>query len=170
MVRDWRLDGQTNPATTRSSNHNAPRLLGELVIATSNETGVKALELSQQLRDAGWTLAAAMGLDSAVRFLRRDGLVARAGQARNIARELHSDGVRLLFVQNRGFEGQVALTARERDVGRMALTGATNREIADELGLSKRTVETHLQHIYAKLGSADREMLRAAIGSVSEAP
>lgn len=51
------------------------------------------------------------------------------------------------------------LTARETDVCVRAASGLTNTEIADELFLSPRTVEGHLQRAYAKLGVSDRRQL-----------
>ena len=45
------------------------------------------------------------------------------------------------------------LTIRERQVAELAAEGARSREIADRLYLSPRTVENHLQRVYAKLGS-----------------
>ncbi len=47
-------------------------------------------------------------------------------------------------------------TATELRVARLAVAGATNREIARELFVSLKTVETHLSHLYAKLGLAGR--------------
>ena len=58
-----------------------------------------------------------------------------------------------------------ALTAREREVATLAARGLTNREIADNLYLSPRTVENHLQRIYDKLGVSGREQLDAALGA-----
>jgi DNA-binding NarL/FixJ family response regulator len=48
------------------------------------------------------------------------------------------------------------LTARETEVLRLVAQGHTNREIADELVLSIRTVENHVFNIYAKLGARSR--------------
>ncbi len=45
-----------------------------------------------------------------------------------------------------------ALTAREREVARLASAGLSNQAIASRLVVSVRTVETHLSHAYAKLG------------------
>lgn len=44
-------------------------------------------------------------------------------------------------------------------MARLARSGRTNRQIADELFLSVNTVETHLAHAYAKLGITGRRQL-----------
>jgi DNA-binding NarL/FixJ family response regulator len=56
------------------------------------------------------------------------------------------------------------LTAREREVATLAVTGATNREIASQLFVSARTVENHLQRAYEKLGIRSRAELGDALG------
>ena len=48
------------------------------------------------------------------------------------------------------------LTARERDVMSWLATGKTDRDIADILVISRRTVHKHLQRIYEKLGVETR--------------
>jgi DNA-binding CsgD family transcriptional regulator len=48
------------------------------------------------------------------------------------------------------------LTAREIDVLRLVAGGLTNREIADRLGISPRTVDAHLRSIYGKIGVSSR--------------
>lgn len=52
------------------------------------------------------------------------------------------------------------LTAREREVALLAALGYSSRWISARLHLSVRTVETHLGHIFGKLGVADRDGLR----------
>jgi DNA-binding CsgD family transcriptional regulator len=49
-----------------------------------------------------------------------------------------------------------ALTARERDVLRLVAAGRTDREIAEALFLSRRTVNAHVAHLLAKLDAASR--------------
>jgi DNA-binding CsgD family transcriptional regulator len=48
---------------------------------------------------------------------------------------------------------------------RMAAGGQTNREIAEALRVTLKTVETQLTHAYRKLGTASREELRAAVAA-----
>ena len=50
---------------------------------------------------------------------------------------------------------------QEERVAALAATGATNKQIADQLYLSTSTIETHLEHIYAKLGIHSRRELMA---------
>ncbi len=48
------------------------------------------------------------------------------------------------------------LTPQEERVARFLPSGRTNREIAEELSISRETVKAHLQHIYSKLGVRTR--------------
>jgi RNA polymerase sigma factor (sigma-70 family) len=49
-----------------------------------------------------------------------------------------------------------SLTPRQRDVIRMVCDGANNKNIADVLDISERTVKTHLSTIFTKLGVQSR--------------
>jgi pimeloyl-ACP methyl ester carboxylesterase/DNA-binding CsgD family transcriptional regulator len=60
--------------------------------------------------------------------------------------------------------GWPALTEGEWRVVGLAAEGHTNAEIADRLFLSRYTVETHLKHIFAKLGLRSRAELAAIAG------
>jgi DNA-binding NarL/FixJ family response regulator len=55
------------------------------------------------------------------------------------------------------------LSSRERQVARLAVEGFTAREIGEQLFISRRTVETHLANVYAKLGVRSKiELARRA--------
>lgn len=56
------------------------------------------------------------------------------------------------------------LSRREREVALLAIDGHTNREIGERLHIAKRTVDTHLQNIFRKLGSNSRAGLAEALG------
>ena len=57
-----------------------------------------------------------------------------------------------------------ALTASERRVAQMAAQGLSNRDVAQALFVSAKTVETHLGSAYRKLGITGRPELAAALG------
>lgn len=54
---------------------------------------------------------------------------------------------------------EAALTSAEQAVARLAAKRLTNPEIADKLTVSRKTVEYHLSHVYAKLGIRSRTQL-----------
>nr|WP_256105441.1 LuxR family transcriptional regulator [Streptomyces sp. ODS05-4] len=53
----------------------------------------------------------------------------------------------------------VPLTPREQEIALLAATGTASKDIADALGLSVRTVNNHLHHVYGKLGITTRREL-----------
>jgi ATP/maltotriose-dependent transcriptional regulator MalT len=63
--------------------------------------------------------------------------------------------------------GPVPLSRREREIVMLAATGMANKDIAQRLYLSVRTVNNHLQHAYTKLGVTSRDGLTQALGSTS---
>jgi DNA-binding CsgD family transcriptional regulator len=74
-----------------------------------------------------------------------------------------------------------SLSARQLEVGRLVARGLTNAAIAEQLGISTRTVTTHLDHIYSRLGIGSRSVLTrwlrerglaepGAVASESETP
>jgi len=55
--------------------------------------------------------------------------------------------------------GTARLTAREQEVVRLVARGMSNKAIAHQLGISPRTVEGHLNHVFDKLGTDSRTEL-----------
>ena len=76
--------------------------------------------------------------------------------ARRAGQELAAAGGR-----RRARRGARELTAQEMRIARLAATGASNKDIATYLAVTVRTVRTHLEHIYAKLGIHSRRELMA---------
>ena len=64
--------------------------------------------------------------------------------------------------------GLDALSDREREIARLAASGANNLEIAQAVFLSRKTVERHLSNIFAKLGVRNRTELANQLSSRSE--
>jgi len=59
--------------------------------------------------------------------------------------------------------GPTSLTESQRQVATLAVEGLTNREIAERLFVTIKTVETHLIAVYRKLGIKNREELGSAL-------
>lgn len=65
--------------------------------------------------------------------------------------------------RKRPTSGWESLTPTERDVVRHAVDGLGNKDIAERMFISPRTVQTHLTHVYAKLGFTSRiQLIREA--------
>jgi DNA-binding CsgD family transcriptional regulator len=64
------------------------------------------------------------------------------------------------------FTGVESLTPSELRVARMAADGMTNREIAQELTVTEKTVETHMRHVFQKLDVSRRTGLPAVLSVV----
>jgi DNA-binding NarL/FixJ family response regulator len=104
--------------------------------------------------DRGAAIRALAAAESALDGL---GALRRRDEA---VRELRRLGHRVLRPA-RSADGD-PLTAREREIAELVAAGRTNREAADQLVLSTRTVEAHLRNIYGKLDVRSRiELARA---------
>jgi predicted ATPase/class 3 adenylate cyclase/DNA-binding CsgD family transcriptional regulator len=86
--------------------------------------------------DRAWAEGAGLSLDEAIAYARR-------GRGE----------------RKRPTSGWASLTPTERDVARLVADGLANNEIAARLFISRRTVQTHLTHVYAKLGIGSRVQL-----------
>jgi pimeloyl-ACP methyl ester carboxylesterase/DNA-binding CsgD family transcriptional regulator len=76
-----------------------------------------------------------------------------------------AEGVRMLLPRSRRV-GWPALTEGELRVVALAAEGHTNAEIATQLFLSRHTVETHLKHVFVKLGLRSRTELAVLAASI----
>ena len=79
--------------------------------------------------------------------------------ARPLASQAHAE-LTAAGGRRRSRQHQAGLTVRQARVAALAATGATMREIADELHVSPRTVETHLANVYLKLDVRSKAELR----------
>jgi DNA-binding NarL/FixJ family response regulator len=141
----------------------AARVAGlEAVLAAANRSAYALESLWIQL-DLGRALAET---DSkrAVGELERTADAARERGARTV-QELSEHALRSLGVRTwrRGGAG-APLTRREEEVARLVADGATNREIAQALFLSPKTVERHVSNVLKKIGARNRTELAARLG------
>jgi DNA-binding CsgD family transcriptional regulator len=112
----------------------------------------------------GRALAAAGERDAALAALGdAEAALGRMGARRaqdEAVRELRRLGHRVRRESDR--EPLGALTGREREIAELVAAGRTNREVAEQLYLSPKTIEAHLRNIFAKLGVRSRvELARA---------
>lgn len=127
------------------------------------------VEAAEGFDAAGWTLLAARcRVDAAQRgaaevddeaLLAASVVVTRAGCCRSPAQAaatLRARGVRTTAPRG---EDPLGLTVREREVAAAVSEGLTNRQVAGRLFISVRTVTSHLDHIYTKLGIGSRAEL-----------
>ena len=124
------------------------------------------LELARALGDLGAAHRRAGERTRAREYLRESldlahalGALALAGRARQ---ELIAAGGR---PRRDAISGPDALTPSELRVAQLAAAGQTNRQIAQALFITQRTVETHLTSTYGKLGITSRPELPAALAS-----
>jgi DNA-binding NarL/FixJ family response regulator len=111
------------------------------------------LELGAALRREGHRVEARDHLRRGLELAHRAGATPLAARVRE---ELVGAGGR---PRKPIFTGVEALTASELRVARLAADGQTNRQIAEALFVTQRTVETHLRHVFQKLDIAGREQL-----------
>jgi DNA-binding CsgD family transcriptional regulator len=115
------------------------------------------LDLGATLAYVGSRVEAREALRPALADADAAGAMLLAERAR---RELVATGLR---PRQAATEGPAALTPRQRQICELAAAGKSNREIAQELFLSAKTVETHLLSSYRKLGVNGRTELAAEL-------
>jgi DNA-binding CsgD family transcriptional regulator len=180
-VRAWLTDAAAAAATTgsphlallveRTRGLLAPddeTALGHLAAAvdlgsaidTPFDLAVARLHLGERLRRVRRIVDARQHLSEAARLFDRIGARNWAARA---ASELRATGGQSTDRTSTDRAPARLLTAQELLVSRMAATGRTNKEIADEVYLSHRTVAAHLSRAFTKLGISRRSQLAGAL-------
>ena len=137
------------------------RLLDD-AIALATESGMLMLEA--RLRHRLGALLRRSGQDRSARpLLRRAVELAESCGAGGLARKAGEELTLAHGRQHRQHVDPDVLTAAELRVRSLAERGVKSRQIADQLFVSPKTIETHLQHIYRKLGiNSQRELIALA--------
>jgi DNA-binding CsgD family transcriptional regulator len=123
------------------------------------ELALALVDLGSALRRAGRRAAAQEPLREGLNLAARCGAAPLAQRARE---ELVTAGAR---PRRDALRGRDSLTASELRVAGLAADGMTNRQIAEALFITLKTVETHLSHAYGKLEIASRLELPQALAS-----
>src|SRR5690606_25659583 len=76
--------------------------------------------------------------------------------AREILKQISTPTIPSTVEQNRSAADQETLTHREQEILSLDAQGLSNREIAEQLCVSRYTVESHIKHIYRKLSVSKR--------------
>ncbi|GGH44056.1 helix-turn-helix domain-containing protein [Microbacterium album] len=121
------------------------------------------LTAGSHLRRLGRRSTAAELLRSAEQRLRRIGATPWLERC---TRELDACGLRP--ARRSGPASEASLTSHERRVAHLVSEGRTNRQVADELYVSIKTVESHLSRIYTKLGVRSRLQMAAALRAAQD--
>jgi DNA-binding NarL/FixJ family response regulator len=148
--------------------HRDPRALASAI--TGYRSTGRPLALAAACEDLGELMAASADTTPAIPYFEEAGRLASASGAgrdqERIRRRLRRLGVRTGPVRNHtaGPQGLGSLTDSERKLIPFVVEGLTNRAIADRLYVSVHTVNTHMKHIFTKLGINSRvELTRLAI-------
>jgi len=168
MARRWGAPGTVGPAlramATASAGDAALPHLEEAVAVLEGSTA--RLERAKALTALGRALRASRRPTEARDPLQRAvelAAVCGAGRVGAAARgELAASGAR---PRRTALSGVAALTPSEDRVARLAADGMTNREVAQQLFVTPKTVEVHLSNAYRKLEIRSRRQLAGALGA-----
>lgn len=143
----------------RFRDHDAPRAIELLSAAADQLEAVPFLFDAARIRRNLAQLLALQGSDEeATRELRRaHDVFARIGaeaELNGVRDQLREIGVRP--PARAVAEGAGSLTGREREIAQLVAARKSNKEIGVALGISSRTVSTHLSNVFAKLGVTSR--------------
>ncbi|MGQ4618954.1 AAA family ATPase [Nocardia sp. R7R-8] len=135
-------------------------------IAAGDPSALEAVSAQFETMGAN-LLCAEAAADAAVAWLRRGDRRAAAAAARRaawlVARCPGADTPAL-----RSLESRARLTPAEWKCAQLAASGRSNKEIADELFLSVKTIENRLQRVYSKLGVGGRSELEVALATMGD--
>lgn len=133
------------------------------------EDGPSPLELARALVDLGGTLRRSGQRREARTILQRAHDIATGTGADRVAAAARDEILRSGARLRRTAGGPEALTPSELRVAELAVDGQTNREIAQALFLSEKTIETHLGNVYRKLDVRSRHDLPKSLSATPPA-
>jgi DNA-binding NarL/FixJ family response regulator len=174
MVRNWvklALEGSEfrvvgEAATGGEVAELVQRRAPEILLVDYRLPDSTGTELLRDLRLQGIALPAVLmtanaerGFNEAAREAVAQGSVLKTGSAQELldALRLVADGRPAFDLRHpQRAQGRAALSPREREVLRLVAAGATNRDVADALGVGMETIKTLMARTFAKLGASRR--------------
>ncbi len=176
LLRSVGLPSRTYPSAQAFLQGYSPGAPGCIVLDV-RLPGMSGLELQERLQQAGITLPVIVmtghgDIQMAVRAMRAGALdfIEKPFNDQTLLDRVHEGVARSTQLHDAdGERAQVqsryeTLTEREREILGDAVDGRPNKRIADELGLSTRTVESHRAHIIEKMQAASlSHLVRMAV-------
>ena len=180
----WRAQGVAAAVAELAERNEVPSLAGAALhcrgladgdaevlraAATAYSQGPRPLELALASEDAGAAFARQGDTGRARRLLEQAAAIyERLGAARDLARAeavFRAAGIHRgrRVTRGRPQAGWQSLTPTERSVTDLVADGLTNPQIGDRLFISRRTVQAHLAHVFAKLDLTSRAQLAALV-------
>jgi DNA-binding CsgD family transcriptional regulator len=147
-----KVDGRLGPA----------RLAHVAGLARADAAGLD--DAASEFEHLGADLLAAEAAADAATMWRQQGQTRRSTAEASRAARLadRCEGATTLAL--RSIDSRALLTPAERETAELAAAGHSNKQIADELFLSVRSIENRLQRAYEKLGITSRQGLGEALG------
>ncbi|WPF80675.1 LuxR C-terminal-related transcriptional regulator [Sanguibacter sp. 4.1] len=137
--------------------------LGRYLRAAADGAPDGLLVAAADLRSHGLVLHATSAHARAVTLLSREGPTARATEERARLRAAVEQAGEELSLVVPSLAPALSLTGRELEVARLVAEGLSNREVADRLVVSERTVDNHVYRIFRKLGIRSRNEVAALL-------
>jgi DNA-binding CsgD family transcriptional regulator len=147
------LDGSLLPVLVECVRSFAAGDGPRLALTAEHLHDVGAVVLAAEAASAAWASASENGEDQGV-------VVARQRRAQELSFGLADVGTPALVSAPR----ELPLSRREREIAVLVAEGRTSREVAEQLVIGVRTVESHLARVYDKLGIRSRADLADALG------
>lgn len=136
----------------------------EHAMAVADDDGPKLEKVADRFVEVGFLSLAHEAYLVASRAYRSVGARTASARAAASAARLESGGCVPSFAVRDAPAAPVGLTLREREVALAVAEGLSHRAVADALGISARTAETHLHRAYRKLGVTNADELRTVLG------
>jgi two-component system response regulator NreC len=181
LEREEGLQPVGEAGTAEDAIRSLPRLEPDVVVIDIEMPGMGGVEGAARIRErAPGTRVLVLSMHDQPQDVRRafdagaDGYLIKAAADEDLVRAIRSVAAGERYVHPSlgaalaappGPAGPIAeLTAREREVLRLLALGHTNQEIAEQLVVSVRTVESHRAHVMTKLRVTTRAgLVRAAL-------